>query len=80
MQTTDSSVPAEISRVAARLPPFWAEHPAVWFAQAEAQFTLAGINSERTKFYYIISQLDNRYATEVEDIITSPPEKTLTPH
>jgi hypothetical protein len=75
MQTTESSVPAEISRVAVRLPPFWAERPAVWFAQAEAQFTLAGINSERTKFYYIISQLDNRYATEVEDIITSPPEK-----
>jgi hypothetical protein len=57
-----------------RLPPFWAEPPAVWLAQAEAQFTLADINSERTKFYYVILQLDNRYATEV-DIITSPPEK-----
>jgi hypothetical protein len=75
MQTTESSVPAEISRVAVRLPPLWAKRPAVWFAQAEVHFTLAGINSERTKFYYVISQLDNRYATEVEDIITSPTEK-----
>jgi hypothetical protein len=58
-----------------RLPPFWAERPAVWFAQAEAQFTLAGISSEKTKFYYVISQLDQRYAVEVEDIITSPPER-----
>jgi hypothetical protein len=58
-----------------RLPPFWAERPAVWFAQAEAQFTLAGIFSEKTKFYYVISQLDQRYATEVEDIIISPPER-----
>jgi hypothetical protein len=68
-------MPAEISRVAVRLPPFWAERPNVWFAQAEAQFTLAGISSEQTKFYYVIAHLDHRYATEVEDIITSPPER-----
>jgi hypothetical protein len=35
----------------------------VWFAQAEAQF------------FYVISQLDHRYTTEVEDIITYPPEQ-----
>jgi hypothetical protein len=58
--------------VAVRLPPFWAERPAVWFAQAEAQFTLAGISSEQTKFCYVISQLDQRYAAEVEDIISQP--------
>jgi hypothetical protein len=75
MQTTDSSVPAEISRVAVQLPPFWVERPAVWFAQAEAQFTMAGISSEQTKFYYVILQLDHRYATEVEDIVISPPER-----
>jgi hypothetical protein len=47
----------------------------VWFAQAEAQFTLAGISSEQTKFCYVISQLDHRYAAEVEDMIISPPER-----
>jgi hypothetical protein len=47
----------------------------VWFAQAESQFTLAGISSEQTKFYYIISQLDHQYASEVEDIIITPPER-----
>jgi hypothetical protein len=36
---------------------------------------LAGISSEETKFCYVISQLDHRYATEVEDIITSLPER-----
>jgi hypothetical protein len=69
------SWPAEVSRVAVRLPPFWPERPAVWFAQAEAQFTLAGVSSEKNKFCHVISQLDHRYATEVEDIITSPPER-----
>jgi hypothetical protein len=65
----------EVSRVAVRLPPFWAERPAVWFAQAVAQFSLAGVNSEITKFYSVISQLDRRYATEVEDNITSLPKR-----
>jgi hypothetical protein len=36
---------------------------------------LAGVNSEKTKFLHVISQLDHRYAAEVEDIITSPPER-----
>jgi hypothetical protein len=75
MEAADSSSPAAVSRVTVRLPSFWAERPAVWFAQAEAQFFLAGISSETTKFYYVISQLDHRYATEVEDVITSPPER-----
>jgi hypothetical protein len=44
----------------------------VWFAQAQAQFSLAGITHKRTKFHHVISQLDQRYAAEVEYIITSP--------
>lgn len=64
-----------VYRVAVRLPPFWPDRPALWFAQAEAQFELAGITNQKTKFNYIISQLDHRFAAEVEDIITSPPEQ-----
>jgi hypothetical protein len=56
---------AETARVAVRLPPFWAEELDVWFAQAEAQFSLAGITTEGTKFHHVISQLDYRYAAEV---------------
>jgi hypothetical protein len=46
MEAMDGTQPAEISRVAIRLPPFWVERPAVWFA---------GICSEKTKFHYFIS-------------------------
>jgi hypothetical protein len=53
MEAADSSPPAEVSRVA------------VWFAQAEAQFFLDHVNSEKIKFFHIISQLDHRYAAEV---------------
>jgi hypothetical protein len=73
--TMNSVIPAEISRVAMRLPPFWAKRSAVWFVQAKAQFTLAGISSEQTKFCYVISQLDQSYASKVQVIITSPPER-----
>jgi hypothetical protein len=65
MDTADSSPPAEVSRVAVGLQSFWAERPAVWFAQAEEQFLLAGVCSEKTKFSHVISQLDHRYAAEV---------------
>jgi hypothetical protein len=64
-----------VARVAVRLPPFWTERPASWFTQAEAQFHLAGINSELTKFYYVVSQLDARITAEVDDIIRSPPQQ-----
>jgi hypothetical protein len=70
--TTNSAIPAVISRVAVRLPLFYANQLAVWFAQVEAQFTLAGISSKQTNFCYVISQLDQSYVGEVEDIITSP--------
>jgi hypothetical protein len=75
MEAADSSPPAELSRVAVRLPPFWADRPAMWFAQAEEQFFLAGVNSEKIKFFHVISQLDHRHAAELEDIITSPHER-----
>jgi hypothetical protein len=65
----------EISRVAVCLPPFGSERPDVWFSQAEAQFSLAGITNEMTTFYHIIFQLDHRYAEEVDDIMTSSPQR-----
>jgi hypothetical protein len=67
--------PAEVARVAVRLPSFWIEQPASWFAQAEAQFYLAGISNELTKFYHEVSQLDARITAEVDDIIKSPPQQ-----
>jgi len=49
-----------INCVGIRIPPFWAENPAVWFAQLEGQFALSNITQDATKFYYVISQLDRK--------------------
>jgi hypothetical protein len=75
MEVADSSPPAEVSRVAVRLPPFCTERPAMWFAQENAKFFLTGVSSETKKFFHVIKQLEHRYAAEVEDIINSPPER-----
>jgi hypothetical protein len=44
-----------INRVVIRVPPFWPEKPALWFAQLEGQFALWNITQDSTKFYYVIS-------------------------
>ncbi|KHJ40519.1 hypothetical protein D918_09409 [Trichuris suis] len=57
-----------VHRVTAKLPLFWPDRPALWFAQMEAQIT-----QYATKFAYVVSQLESRYAPEVEDVIVNPP-------
>ena len=65
----------ELCRIAVRLHPFWPDRPAIWFAQAESQFELAAITRQRTKFNYVVAQLNQQQASEVEDIIIAPPEQ-----
>ncbi|GFS42983.1 uncharacterized protein TNIN_267251 [Trichonephila inaurata madagascariensis] len=65
--------PPQVYRVSPKLPPFWADKPAVWFAQAESEFALSHITSDAMKFHYIVANLDSRYAAEVDDMITNPP-------
>jgi len=62
-----------VNRVSVKLPPFWPDDVELWFAQVEAQFTVAQILQETTKFAYAVSQLEGRYAHEVKDIIKTPP-------
>lgn len=80
--TTDSaaaasSVPSQeaVCKVGMKIPPFWAQEPALWFAQIEGQFFISGITADTTKFYHVISKLDHQYAAEVKDIITAPPRE-----
>lgn len=58
-----------------KLPPFWHEHPAGWFAHLESQFVLCQITVDETKYNYVVSQFDSRISHEVEDLVTNPPAK-----
>lgn len=73
VDSPSSSQRPSICRVSVKLPPFWPDRPAIWFAQVEAQFTISGISTDQTKFDYVIAQLDTRVIGEVEDVILQPP-------
>ena len=67
-------VPASVAAVSVKIPPFWPADPLVWFAHVEAQFATHNITSQRTRFDHVVAALSNEFATEVCDIILSPPE------
>ncbi|XP_026476247.1 uncharacterized protein LOC113381732 [Ctenocephalides felis] len=47
--------------------------PDLWFSQIEAQFDIATITNENTRFSYVIANLEEKQAREVEDVIKQPP-------
>lgn len=59
--------------VSLKLPTFWTDQPEVWFAQAEAQFTLRKIEADDTKYYYVVAAMDQATATRVLDFVNRPP-------
>ncbi|GFW22769.1 uncharacterized protein TNCV_2765811 [Trichonephila clavipes] len=61
----------EAYTVSVKIPPFWEEKPEIWFFQVEAQFSIANINQEETKFNYLVAQLDTKFIENIWDIIQS---------
>lgn len=62
-----------VFRLGVKIPPFWLEDAALWFAQIEGQFHVSNITADATKFHHVVSHLDYNIAAEVKDIIVSPP-------
>ncbi len=68
---------AEQNAVSLKLPTFWSSQPQVWFAQAEAQFEIRKLTADDTKYYYVISSLDQGTATRLLDLISNPPRRDM---
>lgn len=66
---------AVTAAVAVKLPDFWKSDPTMWFAQAEAQFALAGVVQDETKYYHIISKIDQSIISHVSDLVQNPPKE-----
>ena len=66
---------ARVSAVSVKLPPFWPDKAKLWFAQAEAQFTIRNITVDKTKYAHVVSMLDSKSAEFAMDIIENPPEE-----
>lgn len=62
-----------VAAIGVKVPPFWPHKPSLWFVNLEAQYALANITADSTKYAHLISCLDAKYAAEVEDIIINPP-------
>lgn len=70
----------QVMGVSVKLSEFWRDNPKIWFTQAEAQFDIAGITQDATKYGHVLSKLDARLADEVEDIIANPPASNKYDH
>lgn len=68
-----TEAPAASAAVAVKLPDFWKSDPAMWFAQAESQFVLAGVNKDETKFHHIVAKIDQTVICHVADLVRKPP-------
>lgn len=74
MATAQPPSTTTTSSVSVKLPDFWKTDPAMWFAQAEAQFVLAGVTRDDTKFYHIIAKVDQTVLCHISDLVANPPE------
>lgn len=50
------------------VPPFWRRNPAAWL-QLEAQFTLAGVMADATKFNHALIRLDDEIIGFIADML-----------
>ncbi|XP_038106488.1 uncharacterized protein LOC119766161 [Culex quinquefasciatus] len=62
-----------VAAVGVKLPDFWKTDPEMWFAQAEAQFTLANITRDDTKYSHIVAKVDQTVICHIADLVHRPP-------
>ncbi|XP_028412501.1 uncharacterized protein LOC114535338 [Dendronephthya gigantea] len=60
--------------ISIKIPPFWPSDPELLFAQVEAQFAVKQITVQHTKYSHVIAALSPEAATEVRDLILTPPD------
>ena len=70
----DSEDVKVVTGASIQVPTFWPQKTTLWFRLLEAQFVIARITKDETKYGYVVSQLGQKYAEEVEDIICNPPD------
>lgn len=73
--TTQPPVQPQVDRVSVKPPPFWKTDPRLWFLQLEAQFQIAHITADLTKYNYVLAAIDTDILTQVTDFLAQPPTR-----
>uniref|UniRef100_A0A5S6Q6D1 DUF7041 domain-containing protein n=1 Tax=Trichuris muris TaxID=70415 RepID=A0A5S6Q6D1_TRIMR len=73
MCSNNSTTVGSENAVSLKLPVFWISQPQVWFEQAEAQLCVRQITSDTTRYYYVVSALDQHTAGRIIDLLRQPP-------
>lgn len=69
----NGATPPTPAVISIKLPEFWKNDPAMWFAQAEAQFALGRVTQDETKFHHIIAKVDQTVICHIADLVQAPP-------
>lgn len=68
-----SSTTSTIGHVAIKIGPFWKKDPELWFKQLEAQFALARVTTDETKYHHVVGKVDAEILDCCSDLIQTPP-------
>lgn len=68
-----AAAPQHHPRATVKLPPFPSGDPQLWFSQVEALFLHHAIADEVARYSCVVGHLDERVASEVADLIRTPP-------
>jgi hypothetical protein len=58
-----------------RLPTFWAQAPAMWFAQSECLFQLQGVTCQVKRYCYVVASLTLESMRRVSDLVEQRPDE-----
>jgi len=77
---TENTDNVSVQAVAIKLPTFYKHNPDGWFINAEAQFALAKITDETTKFHHAVRILDMDTSAEIQQFLTEQCNNATTPY
>lgn len=62
----------EIHSVSVKIPDYMPNRPDLWLIQADAQFSIARITTEETKYYHLLSRLPPSIIEKCADLVVTP--------
>lgn len=63
----------DVNKIGMKVPQFSTTNVKLYFAQLEANFSIANITEEKTKFSYLVAAIDTEYLKYVSDVVFDPP-------